>query len=102
MNAINEYRDLVRSGLLEMMKAKPQTGVWSPSCAQHGFSDSPSLNSPNYRVPGLIGKGMIEAIQQFLSNPVQPPVDIDKVNWPDNKGCNGLSNNFNLRKKALW
>ncbi len=36
---------------------------------------------------------------QFLQNPLNPPIIIDTVNWPDNKGCNGIAGEYNLRKK---
>jgi len=49
-----------------MIKLKPNLGVWSPSCIQHGFTTTHDFNSPNYKVPGLVGKMMTEAIQEFL------------------------------------
>ena len=68
-------------------------GVWSPACIQHGFTTTSSFSDPNYKVPGLTGKMMPEAIKQFLDNPEKPPVYMDTVNWPDNVGCNGLNPN---------
>lgn len=98
IKVINDYRDASREALLSMIKTKPKTGVWSPSCVQHGYTDSPSFNSDNYRIPSGTGKSIPETIKEFLDNPDKPPVVIDSVNWPDNKGCNGLSNSINLRQ----
>jgi hypothetical protein len=63
MSAINDYRDQVKVGMALMLNTKKNAGLWSPSCVQHGFSDNPSLNSANYKVPGVIGKGMVETIK---------------------------------------
>jgi len=84
-----------------MLNIKQNTGIWSPACVQHGFSDNPSLNNPSYKVPSQIGKGMVETIKEFLENPLNPPKYTDTVNWPDNKGCNGISNWGSLRKKIF-
>ncbi len=62
MKAINDYREATRTAIEYMIKIKPNTGVWSPACVQHGFSDSLSFNDPNYKIPGLTGKGMPETI----------------------------------------
>ena len=83
-----------------MLKTKKNAGIWSPSCVQHGFSDNLSLSSNNYKVPGLVGKGMVETIREFLENPENPPKYIDQVNWPDNKGCNGVPS-WRLRKSLM-
>lgn len=98
MDVINDYRDKSRLALEEMIRTKPHTGLWSPSCVQHGYTDSPSFNDPRYKVPGLTGKGIPETITEFLANPEKPPIVVDTVNWPDNKGCNGLSGLWNLRE----
>lgn len=81
-----------------MIRVKPQTGVWAPSCVQHGYTDSSAFNDPRYRVPGVVGKGILETITEFLSNPEHPPIVVDAVNWPDNKGCNGLDSFLHLRE----
>jgi len=52
MKAINDYRDATRDAIKRMIKAKPHTGVWSPACVQHGFTDSLSFNDPRYKIPG--------------------------------------------------
>lgn len=58
MKAINDYRDASRDAIKEMIKLKPHTGVWSPACVQHGFTDSLSYNDPHYKIPGSTGKGI--------------------------------------------
>ena len=70
MAAINDYRDQVRAGILSMLKVKSNSGAWCPSCVQHGFSDtSASFNSDDFKVPGLVGRGMVDTIRKFLENP---------------------------------
>lgn len=101
MKVINDYRDASRVALNEMITIKPQTGLWAPSCVQHGYTDSPSFNDPRYKIPGLVGKSIPETIVEFLENPEKPPIVIDSVDWPGNKGCNGLSNLLNLRPGLL-
>ncbi len=34
---------------------------------------------------------------EFLQNPQKPPIYIDTVNWPENKGCSGYNEMINLR-----
>lgn len=58
MKAINDYRDDTRDAIKDMIKLKPHTGVWSPACVQHGFTDSLSFNDPHYKIPGSTGKGI--------------------------------------------
>lgn len=84
MKAINDYRDASREAIKEMIKLKPHTGAWSPACVQHGFTDSLSFNDPHYNIPGSKGKGIPETIQAFLNDPLNPPIVMDTVNWPDN------------------
>ena len=69
MKVIGDYRDATRVAISEMLKIKSNAGVWSPSCVQHGFTDSPSFNDPRYKVPGLVGKSIPETIAEFLANP---------------------------------
>ncbi len=57
MNVINEYRDLSRKAIAKMLKDKPNIGFWMLSCIQHGWTTS-NFNDPNYKVPGITGKGM--------------------------------------------
>lgn len=63
MKAINDYRDATRDAIKRMIKAKPHTGVWSPACVQHGFTDSLSFNDPRYKIPGENGKSIPQTIQ---------------------------------------
>jgi hypothetical protein len=69
-----------------------RNGVWSISCVQHGFIDNSLMfvNSNNYRCPANYGKSILVSISNFLSGGERQY--IDDVNWPDNAGCNGLSN----------
>jgi hypothetical protein len=98
MEVISDYRDKSRAALNQMIKIKPHTGIWSPSCVQHGYTDSPTFNDPRYKVPGITGKTIPETIVEFLQNPLNPPVVVDNVDWPQNKGCNGLDGVWNLRQ----
>jgi hypothetical protein len=52
-----------------MMKDKPNFGVWSPSCVQHGFINAQSFQDVNYRVPTTYGKEVNDAVMEFLQNP---------------------------------
>ena len=59
------------------------------ACIQHGFDIYDSLTSPDFKVNGT---QVYEAINKYLSDPINPPWLIDEGEWPDaNKGCNGLS-----------
>ncbi len=49
-----------------MIKYKPDTGVWGPSCVQHGFTASPDILSPKFKVPTTTGYTINDAIQKFL------------------------------------
>lgn len=63
MEVINDYRDKSKEAIYEMIKRKPNTGAWTPSCIQHGFTTASSFNDQNFKVPGGTGKMMPEAIQ---------------------------------------
>lgn len=52
-----------------MIKYKPDTGIWGPSCVQHGFTADSGILNPNYKVPTTTGFTINDAISQFLSNP---------------------------------
>ena len=75
-----------------MLREKPITGVWAPACVQHGFTDTFSFNDTRYRIPSETGPMIFEVIKNFLDNQENPPVHMDTVDWPNNKGCSGLSN----------
>lgn len=55
LQAIDDYRDAVRESIISMIKDKPNMGVWSPSCVQHGFINDHSFHDPNYKVPTSTG-----------------------------------------------
>ncbi len=97
LQVINDYRDAVRVSIIQMMKEKPNFGVWSPSCVQHGFINGQSFHDVNYRVPTTYGKEVNDVVMEFLQNPQKPPIYIDTVNWPENKGCSGYNKTINLR-----
>ena len=97
LQVINDYRDSVRTSIIQMMKDKPNMGVWSPSCVQHGFINGQSFYDTNYRVPTNFGKEVNDALVEFLANPTKPPIYIDTVNWPYNTGCSGKAKMINLR-----
>lgn len=63
---MNDYSRLLREAMKKMINIKPQTGVWSPACLQHGFVSKNSLNNPNYKVPSTIGLTLNDAIRLFL------------------------------------
>lgn len=69
MKVIEDYRDATRAALNEMLRVKADAGVWSPSCVQHGFTDTRSFNDARYKVPGLVGKSIPETIAEFLERP---------------------------------
>lgn len=68
-------------------------GVWGPACVQHCYAHEWSYNSTNYEVNGFT---LMEAINDFLSNPEKAPWLLDEKPWPENIGCSGL-NNVNLK-----
>lgn len=75
--AIDDYSRKSRAAIKQMVKIKPNTGAWSPSCVQHGFTFIPSVRDSHYKVPGLVGTTLYDAIEEFLANPENPPVYID-------------------------
>jgi hypothetical protein len=62
MKVINDYRDASRVVIEKMIQTKPQTGVWAPSCVQHGFTDAPSFNDPHYKIPSDTGKSIPQTV----------------------------------------
>jgi hypothetical protein len=46
-----------------MLLSNQRTGLWSPACIQHGFSDSSSFTDGNYRVPSGTGKSVTETVK---------------------------------------
>lgn len=69
-----------------------RNGVWSISCVQHGFLENSLnyINSNNYRSPAGFGKSILVAMSNFIIGGNRQY--LDDVNWPDNQGCNGLTN----------
>ena len=72
---IEDYRGEVISALEKMRNGRKDVGLWAPSCAQHGFTDTDTFTDGNFRVGGLT---VSEAIQQFLDNPERAPWLIDE------------------------
>jgi hypothetical protein len=52
---MNQYSYKLRSAIKDIIKMKPNTGAWGPSCLQHGFVSKPSLNNGSYKVPSGSG-----------------------------------------------
>jgi hypothetical protein len=77
---------------MENITSVDRNGVWSISCVQHGFLENSLnfVNSNNYRTPANYGKTLLIAMGYFINGAGREFVD--DVNWPDNAGCNGLSN----------
>jgi len=90
-DAIEDYRNLVIAAIKQIKGNRKDVGLWSPSCAQHGFTDDPTFANPNFRVPSGTGKMVHEAIQEFLDNPNNAPWYLDEVPWPYNTNCNGIT-----------
>jgi hypothetical protein len=74
-----------------MKGSRTDVGIWAPSCIQHGFSDSSSWLSNDYKVKGV---KLAEAVQKFIDDPMHPLWLEDDQSWPSNTGCNG--------KKSIW
>ena len=74
----------------KLKNGRKSVGFWSPACVQHGFSDDPSFTDNRYQVPGLNGIKLYEAISEFVRDPENAKSYIDSVEWPNNKGCNGI------------
>jgi hypothetical protein len=79
-----------------MRGQRRDVGAWGPSCVQHGFIDVGSLTSNNFKVPYSIGPTLNDVIGSFLRNPSLTPWLIEKVKWPDNRGCAGMPNNLRI------
>lgn len=81
--------------LIEAIKqvrgGRKDVGVWGPACVQHGFSDSISYNSNEYRVPTTIGDELEDSIKMFLEYPGPDSWKLEEIAWPQNRGCNGKS-----------
>jgi len=75
--AIEDYRTYVIEALKKMRNGRKDVGLWSPACAQHGFSEFHSLNDTNFRVPSGTGKMLYEAINEFLADPDNAPWYMD-------------------------
>lgn len=79
-----------------MKKGREDVSFWGPACVQHGYSLN-SLNSNNFLAPDGNGQTLDEAIRKFLDNPTKSEWLLDYEEWPNNKGCSGVSS-FNLRQ----
>jgi len=75
----------------ELRANRKDVGLWAPSCAQHGYTDTDTFTDPNFRVPSGSGVMVYEAIREFLRDPKNAPWYMDEVGWPYNAGCSGLT-----------
>ena len=80
-------------------KGRTDVGVWAPSCVQHGFTDTSTFTSDNFRVPGGFGSTAAEAIEKFLKSPEEGPWLVDEVEWPLNSRCNGYQQSNLVKQK---
>lgn len=89
--AIESYRKATLEAFKNYTDARTDVGIWAPSCIQHGFEIYGSYDSDSYKIPSGSGTTLLDAIKQFLDNPVsEGNLWIDQVGWPDNQGCSGL------------
>lgn len=58
--AIEEYRGETFSAFMKIRGSRKDIGAWMPSCAQHGFTDTPDFNDPHYMIPS--GNGITVAM----------------------------------------
>lgn len=73
---------------------RKDVGIWGPGCVQHGYEAYPSYNSQNYKVNDTT---LMDAIERFLAHPDQAEWLLDERTWPENHGCSGLSQKYNLQ-----
>jgi len=93
--AIESYRKATLQVFQNFTSQRQDVGIWAPSCIQHGFIDVGAYNNDAYRVPTVTGLTIVDAIRNFLANPVSNGnINIDAVAWPNNFRCSGHS--FNL------
>jgi hypothetical protein len=88
--AIESYRQATLEVFNNFTSQRTDVGIWAPSCIQHGFIDEDAYSSDTYKVPSDSGPSIIDAITNFLANPVSDGnINIDSVAWPGNGGCSG-------------
>ena len=90
-------------GFDNFTKALQKVGFWAPACVQHGFlKNSISFSGDSYRVPGVTGVTLSDAIGRFMANVSDKSGNrhVDKVIWPDNRGCS--SNDNTLPQETLF
>lgn len=88
--AIESYRLATLEVFRNFTSQRQDVGIWSPACIQHGFIDEDAYSSDNYKVPTETGPTIIDAIGNFLANPVsEGNINIDEKAWPANTGCSG-------------
>ncbi len=86
------YRNQTIEALFQIKGSRNDVGMWSPSCVQHGFTDTMSFTDVRITVPSANGPTIAEAISEFLKDPSNAKVYLDQVPWPYNTACNGISN----------
>ena len=86
---VEDYRESTIKALNNFTKLN-NVGFWSPACVQHGFSETTqSFIGSTYKVPNESGVTLSEGIGRYLKNIGDKSGNsfIDKVAWPNNKGC---------------
>ncbi|CAD8166978.1 unnamed protein product [Paramecium octaurelia] len=88
----------IRSGILQelkdLMKAKPDWGLWAISCV---FNEmiiwTEAWNHPKFQIPMATGGKLSDKFQDWLENIGDNHVHYDIVPWPDNKPCSNIFHN---------
>lgn len=92
MEYIEIYRNQTIEALFKIKGTRKDVGIWSPSCVQHGFTDTSSFTDARVAIPSVNGPTVAEAIAEFLKDPYNAKVYLDQVPWPYNSACNGIQN----------
>ncbi|CAD8068989.1 unnamed protein product [Paramecium primaurelia] len=88
----------IRLGILQqlkdLMKSKPDWGLWAISCV---FNEliiwTEAWNHPKFQVPMVEGGKLSDKFQDWLENRGDNHVHYDVVSWPDNKPCSNIFHN---------
>lgn len=96
---IHAYHTYQQNKIRELMKLKPNSAVWSPSCPFHcNFYRGGDKNSQVMQVPMNSGYTLERAIKMFtvgIKDDIYKWVWLDNVLWPQNTPCAffGLNDN---------
>ncbi|CAD8091985.1 unnamed protein product [Paramecium sonneborni] len=88
---IEKIRLNILQQLKDLMKIKPDWGLWAISCV---FNEliiwTEAWNHPKFQVPMLEGGRLSDKFQDWLENKGDNHVTYDIVSWPDNKPCSNI------------